>query len=296
MLLGYCRSLNSDFTGSNEAYDRALALGVKPDLVYSRKAYNYVRLGALEEAGRCYRAILDARPGDAEALGQLAYVEGKLGNHDAAAECYRRALETSPDDVDFMAALAAVEAKRGRAEAAKELLERANLLDRDNTDVLDRLGVIYMKEGNYGAAIEALERLVSLEPRDARAQRNLGAAHYQTGDKEKALSAFERAMALGGDGEDLYGPLADCYIAMGMSGEALRVIADGIERGAQEAWLYSLWGKILEDAKDYDGAIEKFSRAARAGEAPWSEYARKEIARQTELKEREQIMRGSMQP
>ena len=296
MLLGYCRSLTSDFTGSNEAYDRALGLGVKPDLVYSRKAYNHVRLGELDEARRCYRAILDVKPTDADALGQLAYVEGRLGNHDAAAECYRRALEISPDDVDLLVALANVEAKRGDNASVKELLEKANLLERDNTDVLARLGVIYMKEGNYGAALEVLERLVSLEPRDAKAQRNLGAAYYQAGDKKKALPAFEKAMGLGGEPGDLYGPLADCCVAAGKTDEALRVIAEGIEKGVQEAWLYSLWGTILEDAKDYDGAIAKFSLAARAGEAPWSDYAQKQIARQAELKERERIMEGRMQP
>ncbi len=296
MLLGYCRSLTSDFTGSNEAYDRALGLGVKPDLVYSRKAYNHVRLGDLDEARRCYRAILDVKPKDADALGQLGYVEGKLGNHDAAAECYRRALEISPDDVDLLVALANVEAKGGDSASVKELLEKANLLDRDNTEVLGRLGVIYMRERNYRAALETLEKLVSLEPQDATAQRNLGAAYYQMGEKKNALPAFEKAMDLGGEAGDLYGPLADCCIAAGKTDEALRVIAEGIEHGVQEAWLYSLWGKILEDARDYDGAIAKLSLAVRAGEAPWSDYAQRQIARQSELKERERIMEGRMQP
>jgi len=296
MLLGYCRSLTSDFTGSNEAYDRALGLGVKPDLVYSRKAYNHVRLGDLEEARRCYRSILDVKPNDAETLAQLAYVEGKLENLDAAAECYRRALDISPDDVDFLVALASVEAKRGDDAAVAGLLEKANLLDPDNTEVLGRLGVIYMKEKNEKAAIEVLERLVSLDPRDANARRNLGAVYYRMGEKEKALPAFEKAMALGGDNDDLYGPLADCYVAVERTDEALRVIKEGIEDGIQEAWLYSLWGKILEDAKDYDGAIAKFSLAVRAGEAPWSDYAQKQIARQSELRNRERIMEGRMQP
>jgi len=60
-------------------------------------------------------------------------------------------------------------------------------------------------------------------------------------------------------------------------------------------WLYSLWGKILEDSKDYDGAIAKFSEAARLQEAPWSDYAKKQIARQSKLKQREKMIAGQME-
>lgn len=296
LLLGYCRSTTSDFAGSNEAYDKALELGAKPDLVYSRKAYNQVRLGDFGEARRCYRSILDVNPMDSAALVQLGYIEGKLGDYDASADYYRRALDASPDDVDVIVALATVEAKRGGNGTVKELLEKANLLDPDNTDVLGRLGAIYIKEKEYQAALDMFEKLVSLEPENAKGQRNLGAVHYQMGDKRKALEAFEKAKRHGGDMDDLYGPLADCYIVAGRSAEALDVIREGIGKGVQEAWLYSLWGNVLEDARDYDGAIAKFLEAARLGEAPWSEYAEKQIARQSELKERERIMEGRMQP
>jgi tetratricopeptide (TPR) repeat protein len=296
MLLGYCRSMMSDFAGSNEAYDRALTLGVKPDLVYSRKAYNYVRLADFAEARRCYRAILDLKGADREVLEQLGYVETKLGDLDASADYYRRALETSPDDIEIMVALAGVEARRGRSAAVKELLEKANLLAPDNTDVLGRLGVIYMREKDYKAAVETLAKLVSLDPRDADGQRNLGVVYYQTGDKVSAVGPFERAKALGEDFDGLYGPLADCYVAASRPEDALRVIEEGVKKGVQKAWLYSLWGNILEDAKDFDGAIAKFSLAARAGEDPWSDYAKKQIARQSELKQRERVMEGSIKP
>ena len=296
MLLGYTRSMTSDFAGSNETYDRALELGAKPDLAYSRKAYNHVRLGEFGEARRCYRSILEGKPMDGEALTQLGYIEAKLGDYGASADYYRRALEVAPDDVDIIVDLATVEAKRGGNGTVKELLEKANLLDPDNTEVLGRLGVIYIKEKKYESALDLLERLVSLEPEDAKGQRNLGAVYYQLADKKSALVAFEKARALGGDVDDLYGPLADCYIAAGRSADALGVIREGIGKGVQEAWLYSLWGNVLEDARDYDGAIAKFVEAARLREAPWSDYAEKQIARQSELKERERIMEGRMQP
>ena len=64
----------------------------------------------------------------------------------------------------------------------------------------------------------------------------------------------------------------------------------GIAAGSQEAWLYSVWGKILEDNKNYDAAITKFSKAVAMRDEPWSGYARKQIARQAQLKKRAKLI------
>lgn len=298
MLLGYTRSLDEDFGGSNEAYQTALELGGAPKQIYPRQAYNHVRQGDLESARTCYRALLELDGKDGETLKQLGYVESKLGDNEAAVIYYRRALELSPDDPDLVLALARVEAKLNGNGGVKELLEQALLLDPDNTEMLGKLGVIYMKEKNYQAALEPLRKLVALEPDNAKAHRNLAATYYQLGDKKHALESFEKAMALNnhnGDMNDLYGPLADCYLASGKRTEALGAIQEGLAKGVQQAWLYSLWGKILEDAKDYDGAIAKFSEAVRLQEKPWSDYAQKEIARQSKLKKREKMMASQLE-
>ena len=47
-----------------------------------------------------------------------------------------------------------------------------------------------------------------------------------------------------------------------------------------------MWGKILEDGKSYDTAISKFNKAVSLKDEPWSGYARKQIARQVQLKKR----------
>lgn len=295
MLLGYCRSLTADFAGSNDAYGKAMELGAEPNAVYSREAYNFIRLGEYGEAKKRCRSVLEANASDLDALRQLGYVEAKLGDFDAAVLCYQKAMDLAPSDAELVVTLAKVEAARGDDGRVTELLEQGLLLDPSNTEVLGKLGLIYMKDKNYKAALDPLRRLAALEPENAKAYRNLGAAYYQLGDKENALGAFEKVKQLGGDMDDLLGPLADCYLATAKQSEALAVIQEGIGRGAQRAWLYSLWGKVLEESKDYDGAIEKFSEAVRFHEAPWSDYAEKQIARQSTLKKREGMMASQMQ-
>ena len=298
LLFGHCRSLIADYAGSNDAYRRALELGADPEIVRPRLAYNHLRLGEYEEARTSYGLVLQSKPNDPDALEQMAFVEGKLENYDAAAQYYRKALEASPDDADLLLGLARVEAKRGGNGSVKALLEKALLLEPDNPEILARLGVIYMKEKDYQAALVPLTKLVATEPDNAKAHRNLAATYYELDDKQRALDSFEKAMALNGhhngDMDDLYGPLSDCYLASGKKSEALGVIQEGLDKGVQRAWLYSLWGKILEGSKDYDGAIGKFSEAARLHEEPWSDYAKKQIARQSELKKREKMMAGQI--
>jgi tetratricopeptide (TPR) repeat protein len=286
MLLGYCQSLNQKFSESNAAYEKALMLGAESNAIKARMAYNHIRLGEFNEARYCYRAILELEPGDAEALQQLGYLEGKLGNYDLAADYYKRVLESDPENVEIIRALAKIEERRGGNGAVRELLIRNLDLHPNDTESLARLGRVYIKEKNYKAAIEILEKLVALEPANDKGWRNLGVARYQLGDKRAACADFQRVKDLGGDMTDLYGPLAECYYESGAGSAAIGIIKEGIQREMQVAWLYCVWGKVLEGRKSYDAAIGKFVSAARMNEEPWSDYARKQIARQEKLKKR----------
>ncbi|UCH83364.1 MAG: tetratricopeptide repeat protein [Candidatus Latescibacterota bacterium] len=289
-LLGYCLQVTADYSGSNKAYNKALELGGEPKNLNSRMAYNHVRLGQFDEAKNCYKAILAMESENAEALRQLGYIEAKLGNLDEASHYYHRALEQEATNTELILALAKVESKRGGNGSVKALIEEGLKLDPDNPAFLGKLGLIHIKHKDYQSALVPLTKLVSIEPDNVKAHRNLGVAYYQLGEKKKAKNSFERVRELGGEFDDLYGPMADCYLAAGESHNALVVIKEGIDKGVQQAWLYSLWGKMLERSKNYDEAIGKFAKAVDTGEEPWSAYARKQIARQSKLKKREQMM------
>jgi len=290
MLLGYCQSLNQKFAESNVSYEKALMLGAESEAIKSRMAYNHIRLGEYNEARYCYRAILELEPADIEALMQLGYLEGKLGYYDLAADYYTKALENDPENTEVIRALAKIESKRGGNSVLKELLLKNLDIHPNDTESLAKLGRVYIKEKDYKTAIETLEKLVALEPDNAKGWRNLGAARYQLGDKRAACSDFQKVKDLGGDMTDLYGPLAECYYESGALSAAVDIVKEGIHREMQVAWLYCVWGKVLEDRKSYDAAIGKFASAARMNEAPWSVYARKQIGRQEKLKKRAEMI------
>ncbi|MEE9270093.1 MAG: tetratricopeptide repeat protein [Candidatus Krumholzibacteria bacterium] len=296
MMLGYCRSRVSKFEESNQAYHKALALGADKRSIQTREAYNHIRLGKYDEAKALYREMLDANETDSVALKQLGYLDGKLENYDDAAYYYRKLLDNDPENSEVIASLAKIEAKRGGGNEVRILLEKTLELDPDNTDALGKLGLMLIREKEFTAAADRLLKLVTIEPANAKARRNLGVAYYQLGKKSKARSEFERVSELGGSMKGLYGPLADCCVRSGLNTRALEVIKQGLQANEQKAWLYSMWGKMLEKSKRYDAAIAKFSKAVELKEAPWSGYARKQIARQVKLKHRaEMISQQGMQ-
>jgi len=290
MMLGYTRTLNGKYELSNDAYDKALAYGADPKEVYTHKAYNCRRLGDPERTRECYHAILNVDENNLDVLTQLGAYELQNENFDDAAECFSAVLQVTPGDIEAIDAMARVEEKRGNAAQVKYWLEKGLSYNPHDEKLLKRIALIYLNEQNYTIAIHYLDQVLENSPDDAGAYRNRGIAFYQRGDRKKAAESFEKVREMGGKMEGLYGPLADCYRSASRRDQALEVIKEGIDAGSQQAWLYSVWGKLLEDQKNYDAAIAKFNKAVGLADEPWSGYARKQIARQAQLKKREAMI------
>jgi len=290
MMLAYAQSLNGKFEASNLSYDRALEHGADAREVLTRKAYNCRRLGDPEQARQCYDAILETEPENVEVLLLAAAYEASIEQWAVAVNRYETVLRVEPGNMAAIEGIAAAEKKLGDGAQVKYWLEQGLAQDPNNEKLLRQLSLIYLNEQNYSLCVHYLDRLLEMNPNDAAAYRNKGIAYYQQGEKKKAMDAFEKVRENSGSMDGLYGPLADCYRSAGKDSDALDVIKEGIGAGVQEAWLYSVWGKILEDGKNYDGAIAKFAMAVKLNDEPWSGYARKQIARQAELKKRAEMI------
>jgi tetratricopeptide (TPR) repeat protein len=289
LMLGYTRSLNAKYELSNEAYDRAIEYGADTRDVLLRKAYNCRKMNDPDLTRQCFEQILELSD-DPEVRMQFGAFEKSAGNYEEASAHYLSVLEVQPDNIKAIEAMSRIEEKLDRKTQEKYWLEKGVQIDPENTRFLKRLSLIYLNEQNYDLSIHYLNRLLEIDPTDSGAYRNMGIAYYQRGDKAKAKESFEMVRELGGKMKGLYGPLADCYRSTGSRMDALKVIQEGIEQEEQKAWLYSLWGKLLEDEKQYDAAIHKFSIAVDLKEEPWSGYAKKQIARQVQLQKRADLI------
>jgi tetratricopeptide (TPR) repeat protein len=289
VLLGYTKSLAGKFEQSNDAYDRALEYGADTKDVLLRKTYNCRKLNDAEKTRDCFEQLLELES-DVSVMMQFGSFEKSQENYEEAVRLYQSVVEIEPENLSAIDALSRVEKKLGNKTQVKYWLEKGLAVEPENTSFLTRMSLVYLNEQNYDLSIHYLDKLLQVSPEDAGAHRNLGIAYYQKGEKKKAMESFEKVRELGGKMNGLYGPLADCYRSTGSREMALTVIKEGIEQQEQEAWLYSIWGKLLEDRQEYDAAIGKFNRAVELKDEPWSGYARKQIARQTQLKKRAELI------
>jgi tetratricopeptide (TPR) repeat protein len=290
LLYAYALGLNGKFKESNRAYDEALERGADRGDVYVRKAYNCRRLGDPDETRACYDEILDNDPGNIDVLMQYGAFEMSVEQYVRAIRRFETVLKEQPKYMPAIESIAAAEKALGNTAQVKFWLEQGLRNEPEDAKLLKQISLIYLNEQNYALAIHYLDKLLAVDPTNVAAHRNKGIALYQQGEKKRAIASFEKVREYGGDLDGLHGPLADCYRAAGRGGDALVVIKEGIDSGSQEAWLYSVWGKILEDRRNYDGAIAKFSKAVALGEEPWSGYARKQIGRQNQLKKRAEMI------
>jgi tetratricopeptide (TPR) repeat protein len=290
MMLGYTRTLNGRFAESNQAYEKALDSGADRKEVYTLKAYNCRRLGDVEATRTCFQEILEVDANNIDILMQYGTYENSVENPDAAVEVFEQALELSPGNLEAILQLAKAEEKRGNPPRVKYWIEQGLTYHPEDPKLLSRIALVYLNEQNYSLSIHYLNKLLEVDPENAKAYRNLGIAHYQQGNKREAAESFEQVRVLGGKMNGLYGPLADCYRSINQRSKSLDVVREGLAAGEQEAWLYSVWGKLLEDAKEYDLAIAKFNKAVAMRDEPWSGYARKQIARQAQLIKREKMI------
>jgi tetratricopeptide (TPR) repeat protein len=290
MILAYCESLKENYMASNLAYEKVLSMGADPKVVYERTAYNYLKLQNWDAARASYLQILELDGKDVEILLQLGHLEAKTNNKEKALSYYRKVLSLEPDNITAMSSMAKLLDNLGSSAEARAVLEEATSVDPDNTKFLWKLSLMHMKDRDYKDALEVLQKLVVLDSTNAKVHQNLGITLYQLDRKSMAAEEFEKGAHLGGSLDGLYGPLAECLQSSGQPAKALTYIKEGLTDGKQQAWLYSIWGKILEDEQNYDGAIAKFSQAVALGEEPWSGYARKQIVRQQKLKQRKEML------
>ncbi|NIM20285.1 MAG: tetratricopeptide repeat protein [Candidatus Latescibacteria bacterium] len=290
MILGHCRSLAGEFEASNEAYETALSIGADANQVYNRMAYNHVKMEEWAKARHRYEAILDLDHTDVNALVQHAYIDEKLNNFEDAIVFCKKALDVKPSNTKVIAALARIEAKRGEKSEARFWLKKGLEVDPESKLFLNKLSVLLINEQSYEEALPHLEKLLVVDPDNPAIHRNVGIAYYGLSKKKEAKEAFEVLRRTGGKMNGLYGPLAESYRATGEKAKAMAVVKEGIREKDQVAWLYCIWGKLLEESENYDGAIDKFKKAAELREKPWTGYAEKQIARQIKLKKRAELM------
>ena len=154
------------------------------------------RAGRFAEAEQAWRAILERRPDDPQALHLLGYILARTGRVDAGLALMDRSVQRAPRAAPFLANRAQVLADAGRMEEALRDMRRAVQLEPRMAAGYGVLGSLLRRAGRLEEALAAFRRAISIEPRVADTHVGLANVLRERGDEAAARTSYLAALAL----------------------------------------------------------------------------------------------------
>lgn len=270
--------------------------------LYSRAAVSlseiYVRQSNFDEAVAACRKLANIMPNAPLPEYQIGEVFRRKGDNETAKEHYENALRRVKNFVPARAALAELTAGEARfagtPEDQRQVLGRAieqyqMALDAapDNVNILDRLVLIHIMSANLAnpkdkpmleKALSLAKKASELAPDSLNAQLRLAQVQYDLGNKADAVNGMKKviqtvndALAKDKDNAKLIFQLADLKRLLNvwqpdkaLVDEAVKGFADATAKDPQLFQAYMNAASMLEQAKDYAGAVEWDTRLFKA--------------------------------
>ncbi len=195
MLEGDIHASKKAWTEAAAAYRNGLKQVGTTDLAI--RLYAALRAGgSVAEADKFAAGWLRDHPKDRELRTYLA--ERAIGTKDfpVAATHYKAMLEIKPDDAQALNNLAYVSGQLKDPKAI-EYAEKANKLAPNNAAILDTLGMLLVEKGDVKRGVDAMQKAAALAPASAAIRLNLARALIKDGQKAAAKKELESLAQLG---------------------------------------------------------------------------------------------------
>jgi len=290
--LGNCYNHLKEFKKAANAFMKAHELAPDNAALLSNLGYSQLNAKSYDMAKSTYEKMIAIDPASYDANVHLAFVLQREGDKLKASIYYEKALAAKPKDVATLGSLANLYAELGETDKSVATYERAiAAADVEQKKVLQsKLGRSLIDAKKWQKAADVYASLVKLSPENAAFQFNLGISLMQANHKKEAATHLSKTIELRPDYAQAYQYLASCYNDTGRYEKAIATIKQGLPKADNKAGLYVTWGRSLEKEKRFDEAIEMFQRAVH--DPRYGGYAKKQIARQIDLKKREKMMKN----
>jgi Flp pilus assembly protein TadD len=258
-------------------------------------AANCFRNGNLSEAGRFCETVLDAVPGEANALHILGIVRLRQGDPRGAVSILERAARAAPGNPEILSNLGAAHRANGSAVQASRVLRKAvrmapdsqpvhfnlanALADAGDAEGAERhyrhvlkaspahggahrgLAALLASEGRSAEALDLYQSLAALEPDDPSTLNAIGAIHAEKGNFDAAGAELRRALELSPSNADIAANLANVCACQFRHAAAAPLYARAISERPECADLLSNAGNgYMRGGRDAE-ALECFRRA-----------------------------------
>ena len=179
------------------------------------EAVRHHQAGRLAQAEQIYRVILEAEPGNADALNLLGMIAHQTGNAEAALRLIDRAIAANDRAPDFHNNAGLVLLRLGRTDDAVVRFRRALALDPAHADAHLNLAGVALRARNPREAAHHFRRALKGRPDRADIHNGLGGALSELGEWKEAAASFRRALTLRPNLAEAHYNLATAYRELG---------------------------------------------------------------------------------
>jgi tetratricopeptide (TPR) repeat protein len=151
-LIGDIRYETGDFAKTIRAYERFIYSGQVDEDIWNNMGNSYFKLEQYDEAERCYRNALAARPDMALAMRNLGISLARAGKTNEAVDKLASFLELAPDDFPVAHLLGDIMFEKGQLARAMKLFELCVSLEPTSYQVITKLADVYYIQGHYQSA------------------------------------------------------------------------------------------------------------------------------------------------
>lgn len=189
----------------------------------------------LDGAEKCYRAVLAAEPGNANATHFLGVLMQQRGNGAQALELIRKSITLDPAVAPWHNNLGNVLLGQELYDDAAKAYARCSELDSDNREVLNNLGILLRRLQRPQEAEQSFRRAIALDPAFADAHTNLAALLASQERITESFSHFADALALRPNDGNTRRLLAISYGRAGRLEEGRKVLRDWLAQEPDNA-------------------------------------------------------------
>jgi tetratricopeptide (TPR) repeat protein len=224
------------------------------------QALGLFQQGRLAEAEAAWRAILERKPGDPEALHLLGLILVRTGRAEGL-PLLDRSIEIAPRNPAFLNNRAQILAEAGRSDEALRDLRRALMLEPRFHAAYCHLGSLLRRLGRLDEALAAFRKALAIDPRVPDAHVGLGNVLRERGDPDGARVAYEAALRLAPANASAHYNLGALLLKTGDTAGAEHAFRQALEFDPRNAFALNNLGTLLRETGRAAEARECFEKA-----------------------------------
>ena len=206
--------------GAKPAFGIAANAANSPAALFNAAVAHH-QTGALIEAERQYRHILNLAPNHADSLHNLGLIALQRGDAAAAVELFDKAIKINNTVAEYHYNVALAWRALNRNDHVATHLERAVALRADHALAHLNLGNVRREQGRLADAAACYERAIALSPNLAVARFNLANVLSEQGRPDAAVAQYNQVLTIDPNHAETHGNLGTALMALGRPADAM---------------------------------------------------------------------------